>query len=301
MTTLHVKRIAYQAYLHLPFTQGIFRVIRSIHVPAYRIRRWLRFKGPFCLKTSEGRHVLMINYGNTLENEVFWRGVRGWEPTSVELWTRLSLTSNVILDVGANTGLYTIMAGHTNAAARLYAFEPLPDICRRLEQNLRLNRISAVVLNVALSNEAREQRIFAAQTISGTFDQASLNADLTAHRDRHEIPIVTRRLADVLEDAAIDEVDLMKIDVETFEAEVLEGMGNYLEKTKPTMLIEILNQDIARRLSHLMNGLGYSFYRVDETGRLSPLDDPSKAVHRGNYLFLNPAKHGDVVKDFTIS
>ena len=45
-------------------------------------------------------------------------------------------------------------------------------------------------------------------------------------------------------DHKITKIDLLKIDVETHEPEVLEGYTKYIHLHKPTMLIEILNDEL---------------------------------------------------------
>ena len=56
----------------------------------------------------------------------------------------------------------------------------------------------------------------------------------------------------------------MKIDVELHEPEVLEGMGIYLKKFKPDILIEVLNNNIAFKLNKLFKNLNYYYISIDD-------------------------------------
>jgi tRNA1(Val) A37 N6-methylase TrmN6 len=40
------------------------------------------------------------------------------------LWIKLCRQSETILDVGANTGVYALVAGAVNKKAKIFAFEP---------------------------------------------------------------------------------------------------------------------------------------------------------------------------------
>ncbi len=68
----------------------------------------------------------------------------------------------------------------------------------------------------------------------------------------------------------------MKIDVETHEPEVLEGMGIYLKKFKPTLLIEILDNEVAEKIQVLVKGLNYIYFNLDENGHINQVESLSK-------------------------
>jgi hypothetical protein len=57
--------------------------------------------------------------------------------------------------------------------------------------------------------------------------------------------------------------DLLKIDVETHEASVLRGLGKLLGN-KPTIIIEILNDEVGRDCESIVAGLGYRFLRLTD-------------------------------------
>ena len=90
-----------------------------------RLYRHLYFEGSFTVKLPDGVHCKVWHPGNRIENGLFWEGFeRAWEAKSLDLWCRLSRTSYEILDIGANTGLYSIFAKAQNPLARIHSFEP---------------------------------------------------------------------------------------------------------------------------------------------------------------------------------
>jgi FkbM family methyltransferase len=239
-----------------------------------------------------------MSYGNTIENELFWLGKKGWEAKSTSVWKQLSEKSSVIFDVGANTGLYSLISAKVNPSASVYAFEPLEHVRKRLEKNLSINNLSVNCFSLALSDENGEARIYAAYTISGTFDQASLNAERFEKIDRNFTTIQTQRLDTFIESNNVKDIDLMKIDVETFEPHVLRGMGAYLARFSPTMLVEILNETIGNEIEILVGGLNYEYYFIDETRGFIRKHDLKPGKRGGNFLLLNRKRHPEL--DFKV-
>lgn len=57
------------------------------------------------------------------------------------------------MDVGANQGLYSLLANQNVHCKAIYAFEPVAQTCKNLKSNIELNRANKVkVLNYAISN-----------------------------------------------------------------------------------------------------------------------------------------------------
>ena len=79
-----------------------------------------------------------------------------------------------------------------------------------------------------------------------------------------ELTINTKTLKTFIEDNNIKSIDLMKIDVETHEPEVLLGMGEYLQLFKPTMIIEVLDNEIADRLNTILENFDYLYFNIDD-------------------------------------
>ena len=78
----------------------------------------------------------------------------------------------------------------------------------------------------------------------------------------------------------------MKIDVETHEPEVLDGFRSYLNQYRPTMLIEILNDEVGRKVSSAVQGLDYLYFNINEKGGIRQVDKITKSDYY-NYLLCN--------------
>ena len=71
----------------------------------------------------------------------FWAGPDAYEPAIVSQWLRWARAAETILDIGAYTGLMSIIAALANPACRVHAMEPLERTVERLSINLKANGI----------------------------------------------------------------------------------------------------------------------------------------------------------------
>lgn len=84
---------------------------------------------------------------------IFWSGLtNGWEKESINLWIQLCKNATTIVDVGANTGIYSLIAKTLNPNAMVFAFEPVSRVYQKLKENIQLNKFDIIALEVALSN-----------------------------------------------------------------------------------------------------------------------------------------------------
>lgn len=259
-----MKKILKAFYEVLPFKLAIYKVLRPFISMPKKLHAYFYFKGVFTTKI-DGKTFLMQNYGYQfhVENELFWGGIEnGWEKSSTKLWIALCKNSSSVLDIGANTGFYSVLAKTLEPKCVVHAFEPLPAVHQKLVRNNELNNYDIVCSTYALSNFNGTASVF--PTSLDHVYSVTVNKNLYEHKKTFEIKIQTKLLKEYIEENAISHIDLMKIDVETHEVEVLQGMGDYLKKFQPDMLIEIQNEEIAAGVTKLIEGIDYVFFNIDE-------------------------------------
>lgn len=244
------------------------RLLRLFWTPGPGLRQRLKFIGPFSLKLKNGKKLRIWNQGFYLENELFWLGDDDfeWEKTSREIWKKASEEAKVVLDIGANSGLYSLFAKAHNPRASVYAFEPQPNIYAMLQKQNGINGFDIHCMQLALSNQQGELPFY--NYGAGAFENnnttaGSLNADWRPEEQQHIIVPVTT-LADFLAKEKIEKVDLIKIDVETLEPQVLEGYGELLKQHRPAILIEIQSEEIGAEIEDLLEGADYQFLMIKE-------------------------------------
>ena len=223
------------------------------------------FKGEFDVKIDNKISFKIIHYGKNFYSatSLFWRGVTGdIESESMKIWIKLSKISTVIFDIGSNFGTYSLVSKAIRPQAIIHAFEPVPYTFNRLEKNIKINQFDINCHQEAMSNMNGQCEMNGMEENSENCC-ASLNKDYTRNLTGSTI-INTRRLDSFIEEQNIQQIDLMKIDVETFEPQVLEGMGKYLAIFKPSILIEILNDEVASKVEKIVEGVGYKFFCLRE-------------------------------------
>jgi FkbM family methyltransferase len=255
-------------YDAIPWKRQMFEGLRLLPLPP-RLYRHLHFHGVFSVEVPESkRRFRMAHFGFELENELFWRGLYGsYEPESLRVWVELCRRARSIVDVGANTGVYSLVAKTVNPTAVVTAFEPVERIYRKLVDNARLNRFDVKSHQLALSDRSGEAFYF--DTMTEHAYSVTVNRNLLqpgAAGEKRALQTIT--LDDFIRQNGIDRIDLIKIDVETHEPEVLDGFRAHLDAFHPDMLIEVLDDDIAARLNGILAGRNYFYYDIDETAGL---------------------------------
>jgi len=140
----------------------------------------------------------MYNPGFFIENNIFWNGMDDcWEKESLKIWKKLAETSSVIFDIGANTGVYALLAKATNPSAKVFAVEPLPRIYHILEKNNGINRFNINCLNCALSDFDGEATFYDVDTVLGDVSSASLAKNFQENQIELKVPV--KKLATLIE------------------------------------------------------------------------------------------------------
>jgi len=186
----------------------------------------------------------------------------------------LKLFRGTAIDIGANNGLYTLMLA--NAADRIIAFEANPSLAETLRS---VSPANVRVENCAISNtpgslNLKIPRIAGVQNTgmatvsrSNTFETQSVDSI-------DEISVQAIPLDDYIRDKKVHDVSFMKIDVEGFEKEVLDGAMQTIRSKQPILLIEteLRHKADVIGLFKALEDLGYSALIVNASGsKLIPI------------------------------
>ena len=282
-----MKKLLKRLYAAMPFKQPLFKMLRVLPVPQ-RIYQHLHFHGIIEVPVPGSGSFRMRHYGYMIENELFWRGIKGWEKISLELWMRLCLRSDTIIDVGANTGVYALLAKTVRPNATVIAVEPVLRVFKKMEENFALNGGGIHAVRAAMTDHEGEVILYDLPESDHVL-AVSLNKEhLSMMKGLRPVPVPARTMAGIAQEHGLARIDLMKIDVETHEPEVLAGFIDILRRDKPTLLIEILNDQVAARVEEQVRGLGYLFYNIDDvTWPPEKAATLTKSKHF-NYLFCQP-------------
>lgn len=183
---------------------------------------------------------------------------------------RILCRGDIFFDVGANQGLYSLFAAARGGEhTRVVAFEPQPRVAEALQRSIDANMFQNVVLvQEAVSSSIGETSFFVPAFGSGT---ASLShAQAARNGSVQEIRCATTTLDHYVESNGIARIDIMKMDVEGFEASVLEGGSDTITRSHPIIWFEVNPLALAaagssqQRCIDLLRAYGYDeFYDVD--------------------------------------
>ena len=148
--------------------------------------------------------------------------MRGVVPTIEHRTTLLALNPLTVIDVGANRGQFSIFSRFTWPDSKIIAFEPQPD---QAETWKKLNIDNSHLIEIALGAKSSQAQLY----IASRKDSSSLlplgeNQKTLFRMDEvGTINVDVKRLDQVLQPEDLTGPTLMKIDVQGFEYEVLEG------------------------------------------------------------------------------
>jgi FkbM family methyltransferase len=156
------------------------------------------------------------------------------EPGVSKLFRTLIGPGSVVVDVGANVGVYTLLAAKVlQGSGKIYSFEPTPRTYRILRENVQVNGFLELGI-VDLHQMAVTDRTGAARL--STFSRDCGHNTLFKDRQADgEIEVATTSLDEIL--CAQERIDLIKIDVEGAEPLVFRGMKNLVERNPRVHII----------------------------------------------------------------
>ena len=157
----------------------------------------------------------------------------------------------VFIDVGANIGYYSLLAGKT--AKKVYAIEPEELNFSILKKNTQSNGLKNIELIKAAAGR-RQGKV--------TIKRSKINPG--AHKvavGRGEIKMIK------LDEMIKEKVDVIKIDVEGMEAEVIKGAKNLIEKWMPTIFLEYGVNSRDKGMIKFLRRVYGTIYWIDEYGQ----------------------------------
>lgn len=189
---------------------------------------------------------------------------------------------DLFIDVGANVGSYTILAC-SSIGARGYAFEPIPTTYKRLVENIHLNHLDNRVECLNIGVGGKQGRI----DFTANMDTTN-HALVSGEQNKNTVSVEVSTLDTVLKDEL---PALIKIDVEGYEAAVLEGALETLEKGTLHSVIMELNGSGNRygfdeqRILETMLDHGFNTYSYNPMDR-TLINLQGKNLRSGNTIFI---------------
>lgn len=199
----------------------------------------------------------------------------------MKLLLKLLRKDDVFIDVGANIGVYSLLASSKITKGRIYAFEPSLSSLPRLYENIAINNKSSTI---QVEEKAVSERSgFQYLDVGNMPDYHHLTYQRGGKKNRERstnirVPVVT--LDKFIAENSLSKIRLIKIDVEGAELLALKGLQESLKSKKVDVLIVEINQYAAAEnfgssplqvLNYLKN-YGFLLYYFDHESQLKKLN-----------------------------
>jgi FkbM family methyltransferase len=171
----------------------------------------------------------------------------GWEELTTKMFKESVRKGNVVLDLGANVGYYSLLAAQlVGKEGKVYSFEPEPNNFSVLLKNIELNSYDNIVpVQKAVSDTSGKITLFLHNRDTGA--HTIYQPEPGEHHFAESVEVETVVLDEFL-DGKEKHVDIVKVDVEGAEMAVLSGMKEMITKNKDLkMFIEFHPPGIKRR------------------------------------------------------
>ena len=183
------------------------------------------------------------------------------EPFSTNILMKNLREGMVCLDIGANLGYYaTLESKMVGKTGKVIALEPSPVSFKYLERNLDLqNESNYEALNLACGGEDGEVRFLI--TPKSNLNRV-LKEDEEAPSDMNVVKVPMKKLDTFLKEKSLKKLDFIRMDVEGYEKQILEGGKESIRKFKPMIQVEVhlqrLGKDNTKKLLEGLKTHGYN-------------------------------------------
>lgn len=181
-----------------------------------------------------------------------------WFEAEMEFWRHQLQPGMIVIDVGANVGVYTFSAAQkVGPRGRVIAIEPFSGCVRCLRETQRLNQLDWVTICAGAASDHHGTSYLSLQAASELNEVVS---EVGAEGEFESITCFT--LDSLIETAEITRVDWLKIDAEGHEMQVLAGSERILTEFAPGIIYENIAGDKGSNTSvaEYLQAKGYQLF-----------------------------------------
>ena len=196
-------------------------------------------------------YMINIENDDAIPLKYLWRNK--YENLSLNLWYDMTRKNGFFFDVGAHTGIYSIIGNLDKNENNIISIEAFYINYSRLLSNFRLNKIKPDKCFLAAASNSEGVGTFKAKTLfnHSTGGKLSKEGTLSVSKIKIDNFKLEKKICGI------------KIDTEGLELEVLEGGIVFIEKDKPDIIFEI-NENCFDKCLGILKSYGYKFYFIDE-------------------------------------
>lgn len=224
---------------------------------------------------DDGLPVLVDDRTAEMGGSFYYTPLRPYSPAPLKwCWEQLSRYEHAtLIDVGAHTGCYTLLAKH-HPDLTVHAFEPVPLTNEVLRANVRANDLQdkVTVNQIGVTEYSGTGKLYAIKTAAGS-GISMVNGTPAHHKDVDTIDIAVTSIDDYCKKNKVIPT-FIKIDTEGGEKFVLHGAKQTLKKYHPFVIVEYSAENtgqygyVPSDIVRILEGLGYVFTNPEGTDLL---------------------------------
>jgi FkbM family methyltransferase len=275
--------------IYHPIINAILRPFAKI---SHRMskKELMSVSGLVSFQTADIRFSLHTNQTCFVTKYMFYEGFEAYEYNW--LFKDLAQNASCFLDVGANIGLYSVLAAKYNSKLQIHAFEPGKGAVHFLKRNIAQNQLEQQVSihELAMSNQDSQLEFHEAAHPKFPWLQHNLNGSSSLQAEHGRIKatayhVEVCRLSSFLQKRAISQFDLLKLDTEHTEQLIIADSQDILAANRTLIMIEIYPEIAAEIQALLSNWTAYHFLRL-ERPKLMEIDLTELGLHQTNVNYL---------------
>jgi FkbM family methyltransferase len=239
----------------------------------HRKPRLIERGGDRNLYLTNSNELFWLNDTGYIDQEIIHRGI--FEPKSTEIVRKLVKQGDVVLDIGANIGYYTILFSKlVGKNGKVFAFEPTTHFMDILQRNLDANDVTNVeIVKCGLSDKEHTLEISIGPSSATLHPAPGFDRE-----DKREVINLTT-LDIFSENRNIRKIDFIKIDVDGHEPFFFQGAWASLDKYNPIVLLELSHLHYLKAgitawdFYDLLKEKGYSIFHEDNLEEMTREED----------------------------
>ncbi len=210
-----------------------------------------------------------------------------YEKAETEIFKKEIKEGNIVIDIGANIGYYTLLAAKiVGNKGKVFAFEPDPENFKILKKNIDANRYKNVVLvQKVVSDKSKKLKLFLSE------DNKAGHKIYGDNTNKNFVIVNSVTINDFLKNQDV-EVDFIKMDIEGAEGKAFAGMSSIMKKNKIKIMTEFipsLLRDLdtdPRKYIKTFIEYGFKIYDINNLNKPATIEELMQRYDNGKHTNL---------------
>ena len=213
-----------------------------------------------------------INYKLSLDNYNDFILFYGVNNQNKDVMYSLIKDGDVVLDIGTNIGEVILNIAKKNINGKIYGFEPVDYNYEKLITNISLNNFKNIIISKLALSDKKETLFYKEK--KGHSGGISMNKEVNMDNNYKTIDSVT--LDEFVKEKRLDKIDFVKVDIEGFEMNFLQGAKETIKQFKPKLFFEIDEKKLIQQktspeeLVEEIRFLGYKILDIESSIEIKP-------------------------------